>query len=57
MRKLLSSISVDVELQENGKFDIYIATEGSSGEHYPDITADEIGAKVSDLVECLAEAL
>ncbi len=51
----LGSFSVDVELQENGKFDVWISHEGSSGTHYRDITADKIGDLVADEIECIAE--
>ena len=51
----LGSFSVDVQLQENGKFDIYIAHEGSSGEHYTDVSADKIGELMAEDIECLAE--
>ncbi len=51
----LGSFSVDVQLQKNGKFDVYIAHEGSSGEHYKDVTADRIGELVAGDIECIAE--
>ncbi len=51
----LGTFSVDVQLQEDGKFDVYIAHEGSSGEHYPDVTADRIGDLVADEIDCIAE--
>ena len=51
----LGTFTVDVQIQENGKFDIYIAHEGSSGEHYTDVTADKIGEIVADDIECIAE--
>lgn len=56
MRKQLSAISVDAEMMENGKFDVWISTEGSSGAHYTGVTSDEIGRHVADLVEVLADA-
>ncbi len=51
----LGSFSVDVELQKNGKFDVWISHEGSSGEHYRDVTADKIGELVAGDIECIAE--
>ena len=48
-------ITIDVERNEDGSYDTYIATESSSGSHYPKITADEIGEDVADLIECLYE--
>lgn len=52
----LGTFTVDVEIQENGKFDVYIAHEGSSGEHYMDVTADRIGELVTDDIECIVES-
>lgn len=51
----LGIFTVDVQLQKNGKFDVYIAHEGNSGEHYEDVTADKIGELVADDIECIAE--
>ena len=51
----IGTFSVDVELQSNGLFDVYIAHEGSSGEHYTNVTADRIGELVADDIECCAE--
>ena len=51
----LGTFTVDVELQPNGKYDVYIAHEGSSGEHHTDVTADEVGRMVADEIECIAE--
>lgn len=51
----LGTFTVDVELQENGKFDVYIAHEGSSGEHYTDVTADKIGELVAGDIEAVTE--
>ena len=52
----LGTFTVDVQIQDNGKFDVYIAHEGSSGEHYTDITADRIGELVAGDIECIAES-
>lgn len=51
----MGTFSVDVKLQKNGKYDVYIAHEGSSGSHYTDVTADKIGELVAEDIECLAE--
>ncbi len=55
MNKNLGTFTVDVELQNNGLYDVYIAHEGSSGEHYTDVTADRIGELVADDIECIKE--
>ena len=51
----IGSFTVDVEIQPDGKFDVYIAHEGSSGSHYTDVTAEQIGYLVADDIECIAE--
>ena len=51
----LGTFTVDVELRENGLFDVYLAHEGSSGAHYVDVPLEKIGELVSDLVDCVAE--
>ena len=51
----LGTFDVDVQLQPNGKFDVYISHAGNSGEHYPGIDANEIGKHVADTIECIAE--
>lgn len=57
MRKIsLGNIVIDAELQENGKFDVHICHEGSSGLHYKDVTADKIGELVAEEIENIAEA-
>ncbi len=56
MAKKLGNFNVDVELQDNGKFDVYLSHEGSSGEHHTDVTADDIGRLTADLVETVTEA-
>ncbi len=52
----LGTFSVDVQMQENGLYDVYIAHEGSSGEHYADVTVDRIGELLAGDIECIAEA-
>ncbi len=51
----LGTFTIDVQLEENGKYDVYIAHEGSSGEHYTDVSADKIGELVAEDIECIAE--
>lgn len=41
--KDLGTFTVDVQMQEDGKLDVYIAHEGSSGSHYRNVDADRIG--------------
>lgn len=53
--KQLCNLQVDVQLQENGKFDVYISNEGNSGSHYTDVTADKIGELVAEEIEIRAE--
>ena len=52
----IGTFTVDVKRQDNGKFDVYIAHEGSSGEHYTDVDSDRIGVLVADTIETVAEA-
>ncbi|MBQ6855547.1 MAG: hypothetical protein IJO13_00415 [Lachnospiraceae bacterium] len=56
MKKTLANISVDIEINEQGEYDVWISTEGSSGAHYVGLTPDQIGKNVADLIECLREA-
>lgn len=51
----LGTFDVDVKLQPNGKFDVYISHAGNSGEHYSDISADKIGEYVAGTIEAIAE--
>lgn len=55
MNEKLGNFNVDVERQPNGLFDVYLSHEGSSGEHYTDVSADRIGELVADLIESVAE--
>lgn len=52
----LCNIHVDVQLQPNGLFDVFISEDGSSGAHYSNVTAEEIGRNVAEQVQCYAEA-
>lgn len=53
----LCILTVDVQLQPNGKYDVYLSTEGSSGCHYKDQTDEDIAANVRDMIQCYAEAM
>lgn len=50
-----TTISVDVQ-GKDGKYDVWIATESSSGSHYRDIDANKIGEYTADLIDTLEEA-
>ena len=50
-----TTISVDAQ-GKDGKYDVWIATEGGSGAHYHDIDATKIGEYTADLVDTLEEA-
>lgn len=56
MSKILSNISLDVDTNNDGTYNIYLATENSSGESYKNISADEIGKHVANLIDSLEEA-
>lgn len=51
-----TTISVDVKSNGDSTYDAYIATENSSGSHYPAITAAKIGEHTADLIDMLEEA-
>ncbi len=53
---VLCNLQVDVQMQEDGKFDVYINNEGDSGCHYENVTADKIGELVAEEIEMRAEA-
>ena len=50
----IGTFSVDVQIMADGTYDVYLAHEGSSGEHYTRVTAERIGELVSDLIDCVA---
>lgn len=51
-----NEITVDIEsTKEEGKYDTWITSANCSGEHYPSITAKEIGENVADLIDTLEE--
>ena len=52
----LVTLTVDVAIQPNGNFDVYLSHEGGSGEHYKNVTADKIGELVAEDVEIMAES-
>ena len=54
--KQLCNLEVDVQMQDDGKFDVYINNEGDSGYHYTNVSADDIGRLVAEEVEIRAEA-
>lgn len=47
------TITVDIEKEKNGLYDVYIATDFSSGLHYKDVTIENIGVLLSDEVQVL----
>ncbi len=51
----LGTFSVEVMVQENGLYDVWIAHEGCSGEHYVDITAERIGKLLADDIDCIRD--
>lgn len=51
----LCNLQVDVQIQDNGKFDVYIGSEESSGCHYTDVTAEQIGRLVAEEIEVRVE--
>lgn len=55
--KNLGSFTVDVTLQPDGRHDIWISREGSSGAHYKDVTLDQIGSLLADEIDCVREGL
>ena len=52
----LGTFTVDVQITPDGKFDVYLEHEGSSGEHYVVDTADRVGELLADDIECITEA-
>lgn len=53
----LGTFSVDVKVQENGRYDVWITHDGNSGEHYKDATSDCIGKLIADEIECVKEGM
>lgn len=56
MDKLKTTITVDIESNDDGTYDTYIATENSSGSHYKDANATTIGTYVAELIDILEES-
>lgn len=52
----LAEITIDVDTNNNGTYNIYMQTENSSGESYINVTADRIGEYVAGLIDALEEA-
>ena len=52
----LGTFTAHVQLMSNGLFDVYLAHEGNSGEHYENVTVDRIGELLAGDIECIAEA-
>lgn len=55
--KQVCILNVDVQLQSNGKYDIYIGEDGSSGWHGENMTLKEIGEQVMSQIQCYTEAI
>lgn len=53
--KELCNLQIDVQMQKNGRYDVYINNEGDSGCHYTDITAKKIGELVTEEIKLQAE--
>ena len=51
----IGSFDVDVQLMEDGTFDVYLSHEGSSGEHYEHVSPDRIGELLAGDIEAVAE--
>jgi len=50
----IANLHLDIQMQENGKFDVFINQEGDSGCHYKNLTADSIGQLVTGEIETRA---
>ena len=51
----LPTITVDVKHMSDGKFDVWIEHEGSSGSHYEHVTSTDIGRLVKEEVDDIVE--
>ena len=49
----IGNFEVDVELMEDGTFDVYLSHDGSSGEHYGQVSANRIGSLLADDIEAV----
>ena len=55
--KQICILTVDVQLQPNGKFDVYIGEDGASGWHGENMTLEEVGEQVMNQIQCYAEVM
>lgn len=55
--KQVCILSVDVQLQRDGKYDVCIGEDGGSGWHKANMTLEEIGEQVIHEIQCYAEAI
>ena len=47
----ICNLQVDVEMNDNGEFDVWISNENSSGCHYECVTTEEIGYLVAGEID------
>ena len=52
----LGTFNVSVNLQDDSKYDIYLSHDGDSGEHYSDLSLNEVGELVMGLIDCIRES-
>ena len=52
----LGNFNLDIQVQPDGKFDLYVAEEGSSGVHHSNLKLEDIGRIVVDVVRPYVEA-
>ena len=55
MSKSLGSIKIDLEIQDNKKYDVYITATGGNCFHYTDLTAKQTGDYVTYLIKKITE--
>lgn len=53
----LGTFSIDVELQPDGRYDVFIGREGSSGEHYLNLTPEDVGKIIADDIYSVSKAI
>lgn len=46
-------ITIDIDHKKNNTYDVYMSTENSSGENYNNISAEQIGQYVADMITSL----
>lgn len=49
-------ISIQIQSNCNGTYDVLMATEGNSGDHYTSLTAQQAGEHLTELIRMLEEA-